>query len=55
MRWRIRGASASLVLDDEALKIGRVSIKEAQGVLPDGTPFSIPQEYPAPPPLEVPD
>ncbi len=43
-----------LVLDDEALKIGRVSIKEAQGVLPDGTPFAIPQEYPAPPPLEVP-
>lgn len=44
-----------LVLDDEALKIGRVSIKEAAGVLPDGTPFSIPQESPAPPPLEVPN
>ena len=44
-----------LVIDDEALKIGRVSIKEAQGILPDGTPFAIPQEYPAPPPLEVPN
>ena len=45
---------SSLLLDDEALKIGRVSIKQATGVLPDGTPFSIPEECPAPPPLEVP-
>jgi type VI secretion system protein ImpJ len=43
-----------LVIDDEALKIGRVSVKRASGVLPDGTPFSIPEECPAPPPLEVP-
>lgn len=43
-----------LVIDEEALKIGRVSIKQASGVLPDGTPFSIPEECPAPPPLEVP-
>ena len=57
---RTKGAIAhawgysELVLDEEALKIGRVSIKHAVGVLPDGTPFSIPQEVPAPPPLEVP-
>ncbi len=43
-----------LVIDDEALKIGRVSIREADGLMPDGTPFSIPRDYPAPPPLEVP-
>ena len=58
---RTKGALAQawgfseLVLDEEALKIGRVSIKQAVGVLPDGTPFSIPQEVPAPPPLEVPN
>lgn len=43
-----------LVLDEEALKIGRLSIREAEGLMPDGTPFSIPRDYPAPPPLEVP-
>lgn len=45
---------SKLVIDDEALKIGRVSIREADGLMPDGTPFSIPRDYPAPPPLEVP-
>ena len=43
-----------LQIDQEALKIGRISIKSAQGVLPDGTPFSIPEEYAAPPSLELP-
>ncbi|GAP34874.1 type VI secretion system baseplate subunit TssK [Piscinibacter sakaiensis] len=43
-----------LVIDEEALKIGRISIREAAGVLPDGTPFTIPGESPAPPPYEVP-
>jgi type VI secretion system protein ImpJ len=42
-----------LVVDQESLRIGRIGIKSAQGVMPDGTPFSIPEEYPAPPPLEV--
>jgi type VI secretion system protein ImpJ len=45
---------SKLVLEEEALKIGRLSIRQASGVLPDGTPFSIPDETPAPPPLEVP-
>ncbi|MCK9689729.1 type VI secretion system baseplate subunit TssK [Scleromatobacter humisilvae] len=43
----------SLRLDDEALKIGRLSIKAARGVMPDGTPFSIPEEYAAPLALEI--
>ena len=43
----------SLRLDDEALKIGRLSIKSARGVMPDGTPFSIPEEYAAPLALEI--
>ncbi|EHR70508.1 type VI secretion protein, VC_A0114 family [Burkholderiales bacterium JOSHI_001] len=44
-----------LVIDPEALKIGRIAIKSAHGVMPDGTPFVIPEEYPAPPPLELPN
>jgi len=42
-----------LRLDDAALAIGRVAIAEAIGVLPDGMPFSIPLQEPAPEPLEV--
>ena len=42
-----------LQIDEEALKTGRLSISQASGILPDGTPFAIPEESPAPPPLEV--
>jgi len=44
---------AKLVLDDAALAIGRIAIAEAAGVLPDGSPFSIPLQEPAPAPLEL--
>lgn len=56
---RVAGALAhawgftSLQVDVEALKIGRIAVKSARGVMPDGTPFSIPDEYPAPAPLEL--
>jgi type VI secretion system protein ImpJ len=43
-----------LVLDDGLLALGRVGIARASGVLPDGTPFSIPQHDAPPPPLEIP-
>lgn len=42
-----------LQIDDEALKTGRLSISRAAGILPDGTPFKIPEESAAPPPLDV--
>jgi len=44
---------STLRLDDEALKIGRLAIKAARGVMPDGTPFSIPEEHAAPLALEI--
>src|SRR5271165_6662729 len=40
-----------LVLDEAALTLGRIAIAEAEGVLPDGSPFSIPLHEPAPAPL----
>ena len=43
-----------LVLDADALKLGMVAIKEARGLFPDGTPFSIPAQGEPPPPLDVP-
>lgn len=43
-----------LVLDADALKLGKVALKEARGLLPDGTPFSIPAQGDPPAPIEVP-
>jgi type VI secretion system protein ImpJ len=43
----------ALRLDDEALKIGRLAVKAARGVMPDGTPFAIPEEYVAPLAIEI--
>src|SRR6266536_896032 len=37
-----------LELDRDALPNGRVAVNEARGVLPDGTPFAIPEDDPAP-------
>lgn len=45
---------AELVLDEATLALGRVGILRAAGVLPDGTPFSIPDADALPAPLEVP-
>ena len=44
---------AGLRLDEEALKIGRLAVKSAHGVMPDGTPFAIPEEHAAPLALEI--
>lgn len=45
----------SLSLDREALALGKVAVAAARGMLPDGTPFSIPDEDDPPPPLQVED
>lgn len=43
-----------LELEPELLSIGKLGIRRARGCFPDGTPFSIPDRDPAPPPLDVP-
>lgn len=43
-----------LQLDEALLSVGRIGVLRASGVLPDGTPFLIPQGDAAPLPLEVP-
>ncbi|WP_175948288.1 type VI secretion system baseplate subunit TssK [Burkholderia pyrrocinia] len=40
-------------LDDEALVLGKVILKSAAGVFPDGTPFDAPGSTPPPPPLSI--
>jgi len=42
-----------LVVDTSALSLGVVSIIEAEGVFPDGTPFNIPMHCSAPTPLTL--
>ena len=42
-----------LALDREALALGKVGITIARGLLPDGTPFSIPDHDPPPAPLDI--
>jgi len=58
MRARANGAHAwgffELALDQGMLAIGRIGITRASGVLPDGTPFSIPTHDAQPMALEVP-
>lgn len=44
-----------LNLDQEALSLGKVALASARGVLPDGTPFAIPDDDPPPPPLDIAD
>lgn len=41
-------------VDPELLKLGKISLTHAEGVFPDGTPFSFPHHDEAPPVLEVP-
>ncbi|GAB3772210.1 type VI secretion system baseplate subunit TssK [Ramlibacter monticola] len=58
MRLRATGPHAwgffELALDEGLLAVGRVGISRAAGLLPDGTPFSVPQHDAPPVPLEIP-
>jgi type VI secretion system protein ImpJ len=42
-----------LELETDLLAIGKLGIKCARGVFPDGTPFSMPGDEPLPPPLDI--
>ncbi|MFW0767432.1 type VI secretion system baseplate subunit TssK [Trabulsiella odontotermitis] len=43
----------SLVLNQEVLKLGRIGITSAQGIMPDGTLFDIPYQDLLSPPLDI--
>lgn len=44
-----------LKINQEALKLGQLALASASGLMPDGTPFNMPQECDAPPSLPVPE
>jgi type VI secretion system protein ImpJ len=43
-----------LEFERDLLTTGKLAVRRARGVLPDGTPFSMPDDDPVPPALEVP-
>jgi type VI secretion system protein ImpJ len=42
-----------VAVDGELLALGKLAVRECRGVLPDGTPFAIPDEADPPVPLDV--
>jgi type VI secretion system protein ImpJ len=44
---------AELELERDLLAIGKLGLRRASGVFPDGTPFSMPEDDPLPTPLEL--
>jgi len=44
-----------IVIDEDLAALGKFGVVRCSGVLPDGLPFSIPDEAPPPPPLDVPE
>jgi type VI secretion system protein ImpJ len=40
-------------LERDLLAIGKVALRRAAGVFPDGTPFRMPDDDPSPPPLDI--
>jgi type VI secretion system protein ImpJ len=45
---------SELEIDEGLLSLGKLGLTRAAGLLPDGTPFSMPLLDPLPPPIEVP-
>ena len=43
-----------IAIDESLLELGKLALRTARGVLPDGTPFDCPARAPLPPPLDVP-
>jgi type VI secretion system protein ImpJ len=46
---------SSLKIDEQQLALGRLAVLSCSGVLPDGTPFSLPQDDDLPLPFDIPD
>ncbi|MGI9335845.1 MAG: type VI secretion system baseplate subunit TssK [Gammaproteobacteria bacterium] len=47
--------ATSLIIDEQALSLGKLAIASARGVLPDGTPFDFPATDEPPTPLDLPE
>src|SRR6185312_13217732 len=45
----------ALEINRDLLAIGKFGISACRGVLPDGTPFNVPEDAPHPAPIDIPD
>jgi type VI secretion system ImpJ/VasE family protein len=62
--WQLRERAGALrpyawgltdiAIDEEMAALGKFMVVRARGVMPDGTVFSIPEDMPPPPPLDIP-
>ncbi|PEQ14575.1 type VI secretion system-associated protein [Novosphingobium sp. PC22D] len=43
-----------LVIDEDLASIGKFAVSRCSGIMPDGTPFSIPGSMPPPEPIDIP-
>ncbi len=65
LHWLIdaRGASrrrhdwgfSALAIDSAQLALGKLALRACEGVMPDGTPFSLPEHGDLPLPIDVPE
>lgn len=46
---------ASLEIDEQLLKLGKLALLSCSGVFPDGTPFNLPADDDLPEPLDIPE
>ena len=46
---------SEIVIDEDMATLGKFTLVRARGIMPDGTPFAIPDELPPPPPLDLPE
>lgn len=46
---------SEIVIDEDMATLGKFTVIQAKGVLPDGTIFAIPDHFPPPPPLDLPE
>jgi len=44
---------SELQLDPALAEVGKIAIRRAKGILPDGTPFTIPEDQAPPPPITI--
>jgi len=53
MLYRHGYGFSSLVINHEVLKLGRIGITAAEGIMPDGSLFTLPHQDCLPPPLDI--
>lgn len=65
LEWLVRSSTAALTpfsygftqleVDNDLLSLGKFAVRSAAGLMPDGTPFSIPGDVDQPSPIDLPE